>query len=164
VKFGFIVKHRGIWPADWLCEALGVSRGGFYAWLTRPRSHHSRQDGASRRRPSRAEGYGYEQHPRRPHRLTTLLFGPAATPMALALGNAPVGRWQAATGANSTPGLGGRGEPPTHQAAPQTHPESSCGAGRSPPARVGWWRRLRKSAARYFRPRHSSGKHRHDAA
>jgi hypothetical protein len=38
VKFGFIAKHRGIWPADWLCEALGVSRGGFYAWLTRPRS------------------------------------------------------------------------------------------------------------------------------
>jgi hypothetical protein len=22
----------------WLCEALGVSRGGFYAWLTRPRA------------------------------------------------------------------------------------------------------------------------------
>src|SRR3989441_6454004 len=35
VKFGFIAKHRGIWPADWLCGALGVSRGGFYAWLTR---------------------------------------------------------------------------------------------------------------------------------
>ena len=35
MKFGFIVKHRGIWPAEWLCEALGVSRGGFYAWLTR---------------------------------------------------------------------------------------------------------------------------------
>jgi putative tryptophan/tyrosine transport system substrate-binding protein len=33
VKFGFIVKHRGIWPAGWLCEALGVSRGGFYACL-----------------------------------------------------------------------------------------------------------------------------------
>jgi putative transposase len=29
--FGFIAKHRGVWPADWLCEALGVSRGGFYA-------------------------------------------------------------------------------------------------------------------------------------
>src|SRR3954469_25052220 len=28
VTFGFIAKHRGIWPADWLCEALGVSRGG----------------------------------------------------------------------------------------------------------------------------------------
>jgi hypothetical protein len=44
VKFGFIAKHRGIWPADWLCEALGVSRGGFYAKLTRPRSQHSRHD------------------------------------------------------------------------------------------------------------------------
>src|ERR1700704_6401585 len=44
VKFGFIAKHRGIWPADWLCEALGVSRGGFYAWLTRPRSQRSRSD------------------------------------------------------------------------------------------------------------------------
>src|SRR3954470_10368694 len=44
VKFGFIVKHRGIWPAGWLCEALGVSRGGFYAWLTRPRSKRSRSD------------------------------------------------------------------------------------------------------------------------
>ena len=38
MKFGFIAKHRGIWPTAWLCEALGVSRGGFYAWLTRPRS------------------------------------------------------------------------------------------------------------------------------
>jgi putative transposase len=44
VKFGFIAKHRGIWPADWLCEALGVSRGGFYAWLTRPRSQRSRSN------------------------------------------------------------------------------------------------------------------------
>ena len=44
VKFGFIAKHRGIWPAGWLCEALDVSRGGFYAWLTRPRSQRSRSD------------------------------------------------------------------------------------------------------------------------
>src|SRR5580704_3208981 len=44
VKFGFIAKHRGIWPAGWLCEALGVSRGGFYAWLTRPRSRRSRSN------------------------------------------------------------------------------------------------------------------------
>ena len=33
MKFAFIAKHRGIWPVDWVCEALGVSRGGFYAWL-----------------------------------------------------------------------------------------------------------------------------------
>jgi putative transposase len=44
VKFGFVAKHRGIWPAEWLCGALGVSRGGFYAWLTRPRSQRSRRD------------------------------------------------------------------------------------------------------------------------
>jgi putative transposase len=46
VKFSFIAKHRGIWPAAWMCEALGVSRGGFYAWLTRPRSARSRSDEA----------------------------------------------------------------------------------------------------------------------
>jgi putative transposase len=44
VKFSFIAKHRGIWPAEWLCGALGVSRGGFYAWLTRPPSARARSD------------------------------------------------------------------------------------------------------------------------
>ena len=44
MKFAFIAKHRGIWPAEWLCGALGVSRGGFYAWLTRPRSRRSRSE------------------------------------------------------------------------------------------------------------------------
>jgi len=29
MNFGFIAKHRGIWPSRWLCEALGVSRSGF---------------------------------------------------------------------------------------------------------------------------------------
>src|SRR4051812_24134732 len=44
MKFAFIARHRGIWPTEWLCGALGVSRGGFYAWLTRPRSQRSRRD------------------------------------------------------------------------------------------------------------------------
>jgi putative transposase len=44
VKFAFVAKHRGIWPVGWLCEALGVSRGGFYGWLRRPRSRRSRDD------------------------------------------------------------------------------------------------------------------------
>ena len=44
MRFAFIAKHRGIWPAAWLCEALGVSRGGFHAWLTRPPSARSRSD------------------------------------------------------------------------------------------------------------------------
>lgn len=35
MKFGFIAKHRSVWPAAWLCEALGVSRSGFHAWLKR---------------------------------------------------------------------------------------------------------------------------------
>ena len=44
MKFGFVAKHRGIWPVALMCGALGVSRGGFYAWLTRPRSQRSRSD------------------------------------------------------------------------------------------------------------------------
>ena len=44
MKFAFIAKHRVIWPAAWLCEALGVSRGGFYAWLTRSPSRRSRSN------------------------------------------------------------------------------------------------------------------------
>src|ERR1035437_1894749 len=46
MKFGFIAKHRGIWPVRWLCEALGVSRSGFHGWLTRPKSVRSRADEA----------------------------------------------------------------------------------------------------------------------
>src|SRR6187401_872972 len=42
----YIAKHRGIWAVNWMCGALGVSRGGFYAWLTRPRSQRSRDDEA----------------------------------------------------------------------------------------------------------------------
>ena len=39
--FGFVAKHRGIWPVAFLCGALGVSRSGFYAWLTtRPSANH----------------------------------------------------------------------------------------------------------------------------
>jgi len=42
--FGFIAKHRGIWPVAWMCDALGVSRSGFFAWLTRSPSARARQD------------------------------------------------------------------------------------------------------------------------
>jgi len=44
MKFGFIAKHRGIWPVSWLCEALGVSRSGFHGWLVRPPSRRSISD------------------------------------------------------------------------------------------------------------------------
>ncbi len=46
MKFAFIAKHRSIWPVAWLCEALGVSRSGFHAWLHRSPSQHVRYDEA----------------------------------------------------------------------------------------------------------------------
>ncbi len=44
MKFGVVAKHRGIWPVAWICEALGVSRAGFYAWLRRSPSRRLRDD------------------------------------------------------------------------------------------------------------------------
>jgi putative transposase len=46
MKFAFIAKHRSIWPVAWQCEALGVSRSGFHAWLNRPRSARALMDEA----------------------------------------------------------------------------------------------------------------------
>jgi putative transposase len=44
VRFEFIAKHRGVWQTLEMCGALGVSRGGFYEWLKRPRSHRSQEN------------------------------------------------------------------------------------------------------------------------
>lgn len=44
MKYGFVAKHRGAWPVALMCEALGISRSGFYGWLTRPRSRRSLDD------------------------------------------------------------------------------------------------------------------------
>lgn len=44
MRFAFIAKNRGIWPVAWICEALGVSRSGFHAWLTRAPSQRARDD------------------------------------------------------------------------------------------------------------------------
>ena len=46
MRFAFIAKHRGIWPVSWICEALGVSRSGFHAWLSRAPSARARTDEA----------------------------------------------------------------------------------------------------------------------
>ena len=42
--FGFMAKHRGIWPVRWMCEMLDVSPSGFYEWLRRPESRRARED------------------------------------------------------------------------------------------------------------------------
>jgi putative transposase len=44
MRFAFIAKHRGIWPVAWMCGALGVSRSGFHAWLTRAPSRRACDD------------------------------------------------------------------------------------------------------------------------
>src|SRR6202034_2309563 len=44
LRFSFMAKHRGIWPMRWMCEALDVSRGGYYAWLKRPLCARRRRD------------------------------------------------------------------------------------------------------------------------
>jgi len=44
MKFGFIAKHRGIWPVSWMCEMLDVSVSGFYEWAKRTPSERSRRD------------------------------------------------------------------------------------------------------------------------
>lgn len=43
MKFDFVVKHRATWPVPVRCEALGVSRSGFYAWVSRAPSVRARR-------------------------------------------------------------------------------------------------------------------------
>lgn len=39
-----MASHRGIWPVNVLCASLGVSRAGYYQWLTRPPSRRALRD------------------------------------------------------------------------------------------------------------------------
>ena len=44
MKYAFIWRHRKQFKMARLCGALGVSRSGFYDWLSRPESRHAVED------------------------------------------------------------------------------------------------------------------------
>ena len=50
MKFKFILSEKAHYSVSALCEALEVSRTGFYAWCRREPSKHSRRDEKLRRR------------------------------------------------------------------------------------------------------------------
>src|SRR5262249_28942262 len=44
VRYEAVAEHRGEAPTRWLCSALAVSPGGFYAWHRRPECARRRRD------------------------------------------------------------------------------------------------------------------------
>lgn len=44
MKFAFIEVEKAHYPVEVLCDVLGVSRSGYYAWKTRPLSARARAD------------------------------------------------------------------------------------------------------------------------
>jgi putative transposase len=44
VKFAFIHAEKAVFPVLVLCEVLGVSTSGYYAWIRRPRSRRAAED------------------------------------------------------------------------------------------------------------------------
>ncbi|RYG29492.1 MAG: transposase, partial [Burkholderiales bacterium] len=44
LKFTFVAEEKAYFPINALCQVLGISRSGFYAWCKRPRSARSKQE------------------------------------------------------------------------------------------------------------------------
>lgn len=43
MRYGFIAKHRSIWPVRTMCWMLAVSPAGFYDWFARGLSARARE-------------------------------------------------------------------------------------------------------------------------
>jgi putative transposase len=44
VRYQVVEEYRKNYPVSVLCEMLGVSLSGYYAWMKRPMSQHERED------------------------------------------------------------------------------------------------------------------------
>jgi len=44
VRYGFVARHRSVWPVRTMCRLLDVSHSGFYDWFDRGPSRRSRDD------------------------------------------------------------------------------------------------------------------------
>ena len=45
MRFAFVDAQKAVWPVNVMCEVLGVSRSGYYAWQGRPASSRELVDG-----------------------------------------------------------------------------------------------------------------------
>jgi putative transposase len=44
MRFAFVLAEKAVWPVKIMCEVLGVSRSGYYAWQGRPASARDQDD------------------------------------------------------------------------------------------------------------------------
>jgi putative transposase len=66
MRFAFVHAQKAVWPVNVMCEVLGVSRSGYYAWQGRPASSRELVDGelVGEIKAAHEAGRGYYGSPR----------------------------------------------------------------------------------------------------